>query len=183
MIFVTSNKHKFQEISRMMEKNGITVEWKRMKYEEIQADTTEEISLDSARKLSASIGEPFFLEDTGIFVDSLGGFPGPYSSYVISKIGNSGILRLLEGRGRSAYFLTVITYFDGRQYHQFSGKLTGQIAQSERGGSGFGYDPIFIPDGFSITLGEMDLESKNEISHRSKALRAFIDHLRGNGGI
>ncbi len=183
MIFVSSNKHKFLEISRMMENKGITVEWKRMKYEEIQADTTEEISLDSARKLSASIGEPFFLEDTGIFLDSLGGFPGPYSSYVQSKIGNSGILRLIEGRNRSAYFLTVITYFDGRLFHQFSGKLNGTIAQSERGNLGFGYDPIFIPDGFDITLGEMELESKNRISHRSKALQALVDYLLANHGI
>lgn len=183
MIFVTSNQHKFLEINRMMGYSGISVSWKKMKYEEIQADTTEEISLDSARKLSSVIDEPFFLEDTGLFIDSLRGFPGPYSSYVQSTIGNSGILHLLGGLDRSAYFLTVITYYDGRQYVQFSGKLVGTIADSERGRSGFGYDPIFQPEGQRETLGEMDIEKKNSISHRSKAAKAFIEYLTNGSSV
>ncbi len=178
--FVSSNRHKFVEIKAMMDEYNIGISWIRMKYEEIQADTTEEISMDSARKLAGLRGKPFFLEDTGLFIASLNGFPGPYSSYVSKRIGNPGILRLLDGLDRDAVFLTVITYWDGNRYYQFSGKLEGQILKVERGDNGFGYDPIFVPLGKEVTLAEMTVEEKNEISHRSRALKKFIDHMKQN---
>ncbi|MEM0158040.1 MAG: XTP/dITP diphosphatase [Thermoplasmataceae archaeon] len=179
ILFVTSNSHKFQEIRELLKQYGIEIEWMNIKYEEIQASTTEEISADSAHKLASLIKRPFFIEDTGLYIEALNGFPGPYSSYVFSSIGNKGILKLLDGIGRNAEFRTVITYFDGAQYFQFTGKLHGTIADRERGNSGFGYDPIFIPDGGKETLGEMDLSQKNLISHRASAARLFADYIKG----
>lgn len=152
-----------------------------MKYEEIQADTTEEISQDSARKLISKIGAPFFIEDTGLYIISLRGFPGPYSSYVQSTLGNQGILLLMGGKDPTAFFLTVITYFDGKRLHQFPGKLQGKISSDARGEKGFGYDPIFIPAGHKMTLAEMSIEEKNKISHRSIAVREFLRFLNGIG--
>lgn len=151
-----------------------------MKYEEVQADTTEEVSRKSCEHLIEKVEGDFFLEDTGLFIRSLKGFPGVYSSYVQSTIGNPGILRLLEGRGREAFFKTVLTaYFDG-SILQFTGILEGSIAFEERGGEGFGYDPIFVPAGNVRTLAEMDLEDKNSISHRFAAVKELADHLLKN---
>ncbi len=176
--FVTSNQHKFMEIKEVFRREGIAIEWIKKKYEEIQADNTEYISLDSARKLSSEIKGRFFLEDTGLYIDSLKGFPGPYSSYVAGTIGNEGILRLIEGLDRSCHFLTVITYFDGGSYLQFSGILKGHISIEIKGNGGFGYDPVFIPEGHKLTLAEMDIGMKSSISHRSIATQKFISHLR-----
>lgn len=178
--FVTSNEHKFLELQETFRDSGINIEWIRRKYEEIQGDSTEEISLDSARKITHEINGRFFLEDTGLYIDALNGFPGPYSSYVAGTIGNTGILKLIQGLDRSCRFLTVITYFDGHEFFQFDGMLRGSISKEIRGKGGFGYDPIFIPDGQSITLAEMGIETKSSISHRSLAAQRFISHLMGS---
>lgn len=177
MLFVTSNEHKFMEIRKQLEPAKIEITWKQAEYEEIQADTTGEVSLDSAMKLSARMGEPFFIDDTGLYIDALNGFPGPYSSFVFRTIGNDGILRLVNGGERSARFITVITYFDGKDLHQFEGTVEGQIALEPRGSSGFGYDPIFIPEGSEKTLGEMPVEEKTLVSHRALAVSRFSDYL------
>ena len=183
MIFVTSNQHKYNEISSIMQTGGFKVQWRKMKYREIQADTTAEISLDSAKKLAPLLEEEFFLEDTGLYIAALNGFPGPYSSYVQDTIGNSGILRLMDGSSRSAFFLTVITFYDGTDFHQFSGRLGGSIALEIAGKGGFGYDPIFIPEGESQTLGQLPESAKNSISHRRRAVTAFMEFLTGSGHV
>ncbi|GGM67389.1 non-canonical purine NTP pyrophosphatase [Thermogymnomonas acidicola] len=179
--FVTSNQWKFNEISEACRRKGIEVEWVRMKYEEIQADDTEEIARTSCERVSAQLGSGFFLEDTGLYVGALGGFPGPYSSYVSKTIGNAGLLKLLEGKERGAYFLTVIAYFDGTVVRTFRGILEGTIADAPRGSNGFGFDPVFIPSGHSRTLAEMSTSEKNMISHRSSALSRFLEYLAGRG--
>ncbi len=172
--FITSNEHKFQEISRKLENSGFSIEWIKLTYEEIQADDTSEISADSAKKLSTRINDPFFLEDTGLYIDSLNGFPGPYSSFVSKKIGNPGILKLLDGKDRTARFITVITYCEDKKFYQFTGILEGNISKETMGSGGFGFDPIFIPKGFDRTLSEISIDEKNSISHRTQALNQLI---------
>lgn len=176
--FVTSNGNKFQEVKELMEAQKIDIQWHQLRYEEIQADTTGEISRDSCAKLSLKLEGKFFLEDTGLYIDPLNGFPGPYSSYVQKTIGNKGILRLLHNNGRDAAFLTVVSYWNGKEVIQFSGELKGKISYTERGQSGFGYDPIFIPAGYEKSLAEMTITEKNILSHRSIAVSKFIDYLR-----
>lgn len=177
---VTSNKHKFEEIRALFKESGIDLKWQELTYEEIQADDTYAISLDSCRKLVSSVKSPFFMEDTGLYIDALGGFPGPYSSYVSRTIGNSGILRLLNNAERSARFITVVSYYDGSSILQFDGILRGKISYESRGGKGFGFDPIFVPDGSEQTLSEMDIEVKNMLSHRSMAISKLITYLKKN---
>lgn len=179
MIFVTHNKHKFEEIKELFRRNDLVLEWKNLEYEEIQADTTEEISRRSCEALSEIIDGDFFLEDTGLYISALNGFPGPYSSYVIQKIGLDGIIRLLEGRERSACFLTVVSLYKNGKTMQFHGKSNGMISMAARGTHGFGYDPIFIPEEAVKTLSEMDLEGKNSVSHRARAVKKLIDYLLG----
>ena len=151
-LFVTSNEHKFKEIKASMDKAGLDLQWDRAHYTEIHADTTAEISLESARRLSERIKTAFFLEDTGLYIDSLNGFPGPYSSYVASTIGNEGILNLVAGKERKARFLTVITYCKNGVFTQFDGILEGSISQRISGSHGSGFDPAFIPEGQDLTL-------------------------------
>lgn len=176
-LFITSNEHKYEEVSNFLRKAGIEVKWKRKKYVEIQGNTTSEISMDSASRLMSEFDEDFFLEDTGLYIDSLEGFPGPYSSYVASTIGNQGILNLLKGKDRAAKFLTVITYCRKGECHQFEGSLEGEISNHISGNLGFGFDPVFIPKGIGRTLAEMSLEEKNSISHRIRALSKLVYFL------
>ena len=123
---------------------------------------------------------PIFVEDAGLFIDSLSGFPGPYAAYVYNTIHNSGILKLMEDMvDRHATFQSIIAYCDDQPQMQpecFEGESEGQITLSERreqGKSGFGFDPIFQASGSGKTFAEMTLEEKNGYSHRAMAIRKF----------
>ena len=109
------------------------------------------------------------IEDDGLHIDSLDGFPGPYSSYVQKTIGNQGIINLVK-TDRSAKFVSNIIYHDKYCFKSFEGKLFGTISKSEKG-NGWGFDPLFIPKNQKQTYGE--LTDKNNISHRYKALKKF----------
>lgn len=174
---ITSNRHKFEEIREMFLEAGLDLEWKQMKYEEIQADSTEEVSRDSCVKLSGMMKGDFFIEDTGLFIDVLGGFPGVYSSYVQKTIGNTGIIRLMNGKSSSARFKTVVSACIDGSIHQYTGLSEGRISLVEAGEKGFGYDPIFVPEGESRTLAEMSVNEKNSVSHRSRAVAQLIKAL------
>jgi XTP/dITP diphosphohydrolase len=149
-----------------------------IKYPEEQLDSLEEVAKKSAYYVREIIKGDFFLDDSGIFINELKGFPGVYSSYVNKTIGNPGILKLMENaRDRSAQFSTCIAYYDGT-VNLFVGKTSGTISTTERGRNGFGFDPIFIPDGYEETYAEMPLEKKNSLSHRFKAANLFLEFLK-----
>jgi XTP/dITP diphosphohydrolase len=167
--FVTSNKGKYAEVQAIFGE----VEQRDIGYAEIQADTLEEVALYGMLEVAARLHGPVMLEDAGLFVDALQGFPGVYSAYVQKTIGNAGILRLMEGqKNRSAYFKSVVAYAEpGMETVLFSGEVHGQIGFEARGKKGFGYDPIFYVG--EMSLAEMDLEKKNQISHRAASMRAL----------
>lgn len=178
MLFITSNEGKFREASEMAKKFSIDIEWLKMEYEEPQGDDLEEIATKSAKILSREIRRPFFIEDSGLFIESLNGFPGPYSSYVFKTIGNRGVLRLMEGvENRKAYFKAVIAFYDGKEIRTFDGVVHGEISMQIRGEGGFGFDPIFLYG--RRTFAEMG-EEKNLFSHRRKALEKFFSWLKEN---
>ena len=177
MILVTSNKHKFEEIAAMFRIAEIPLEWKHVKYEEIQEDTTEMISYRSCVEVRKALHDDFFLEDTGLYVPALHGFPGPYSSYVNATIGYAGLQRLVDGKDRIAYFKTVVSLSMHGEVIQFGGILKGSISSQAKGSTGFGFDPVFVPEGESMTLAEMDVETKNRLSHRGRAVAALIKYL------
>ena len=176
--FVTSNEHKFKEVSSIMKEVGIEVEWVKMEYLEPQSSDIEEISRFSASYIRDKYPlRNFFIEDTGLFIEGLRGFPGPYSSYVFKTVGNEGILKLMEGvRDRRAYFKTALSYVDdfGKVW-TFVSEVRGFISEESRG-SGWGYDPIFIPEGYDRTYAEMGME-KNKVSHRRFVVLSFLDWL------
>lgn len=133
-----------------------------------------EIARGKAGYAFRQLRTPLIVDDTGLFIDALKGFPGPYAAYVLNSIGNAGILKLMEGiPDRRARFTTGIAYADGRGIEVFTGTLEGTIALTPRGTGGFGYDPIFEIG--TRTLAEYPLGEKSRISHRARALCAFHD--------
>jgi len=167
--FVTSNNGKFAEARAIFE----DLVQRDIGYAEIQADTLEEVALYGMKEVAARLQGPVMLEDAGLFVEALKGFPGVYSAYVQKTIGNAGILRLMEGQeNRKAYFKSVVAYAEpGMETVMFSGEVHGQIGFEARGKKGFGYDPIFYVG--DVSLAEMDLVDKNKISHRACSMRAL----------
>ena len=127
---------------------------------------------------------PCFAEDAGLVIDSLDGRPGVLSARYAGdqknvKANIKKVLQELDGvADRKAHFIAVIAFFDGTNYQVFTGKIHGTILFELQGIEGFGYDPIFLPDGFQQSFGELSLDIKNKISHRAIALRQLIDWLR-----
>jgi len=171
--FVTSNKGKFVEAQAIF---GDLVQ-KNIGYNELQVDTLEEVVDFGMKEVMARLKGPVIIEDAGLFVDGLKGFPGVYSAYVQKTIGNNGILRLMEGiDDRRAAFKSVVGYAEPSiEPVVFRGELKGDIGFEPRGTGGFGYDPIFYVNGKS--LAEMRLEEKNRISHRAGSMKALKQWL------
>ena len=181
MRFATGNFHKYIEISEILSDYGIEVELSTVPKIEIQSESLEEIARKAVE--SVEVEGPVFVEDAGLFVEALNGFPGPYSSYVYSTIGCRGLLKLMEGvEDRRAHFKSVIALRLPRgEILLFKGVVEGEIAEEPRGTGGFGFDPIFIPSGYDRTFAEMDRAEKNRISHRGRATRAMAEWIYRKG--
>jgi len=169
LFFVSSNSHKYQEAKIILDSLGINLGFLKSNLEEIQSHSLDAIAMAKARNAFSKFKKPVIVEDDGLFIDSIDGFPGPYSSYVFKTIGNKGILNLLKNN-RKAKFVSIITYCDKTVLQSFEGKLNGKISKTQKG-KGWGYDPLFIPNNSKKTFAE--LNNKNELSHRYKALRKF----------
>ena len=169
LFFVSSNNHKYQEAKIILNSLGINLGFLKSNLEEIQSNSLDAIAMTKARDAFSKFKKPVIVEDDGLFIDSIDGFPGPYSSYVFKTIGNRGILDLLKNK-RKAKFDSIITYCDKTILQSFEGKLNGRISKTQKG-KGWGYDPIFIPNNSVKTFAEMN--DKNELSHRYKALKKF----------
>ena len=175
--FVTSNRSKFMEVSRILSKHGISVVHADIELVEIQDEDIEKVAVAKAEGAYSMLKQSLIVEDDGLFIRALRGFPGVYSSYVFGCIGNEGILKLLDGvDDRYAEFVSVIVYCSDRESMVFKGVRRGIIADTIRYGryAGWGYDPIFIPESEEFSYAEM-YNRKDELSHRSIALRAFIE--------
>lgn len=175
----TSNPHKVAEARYVLGKYSISVERKDVKKLEVQADDVEKIAEEAARRLCELGEEMTAVEDAGLYITALNGFPGPYSEYVYRTLGIPGVLKLMAGVGdRSAYFKSAVAICAGGSVRVFVGVAEGVIAEEPRGSGGFGFDPIFIPRGYSKTFAEMTLEEKSEISHRGRAFKALAEWMK-----
>ncbi|MGB0855869.1 MAG: RdgB/HAM1 family non-canonical purine NTP pyrophosphatase [Nitrosopumilus sp.] len=169
LFFISSNRHKYQEAKKILNIFGIRLGFSKYALEEIQSSLLKDIALKKAKNAFSKYKKPIMIEDDGLFINSLDGFPGPYSSFVFQTIGNDGILKLLKNN-RTAQFVSIITYCDKNNLRSFVGRLDGTITKSPKG-KGWGYDPIFIPKKMKKTFAE--IKNKNELSHRYKALKKF----------
>lgn len=174
--FVTSNVHKFQEARRILSEYKLATAKLKVEALEIQDDSLENIAKFSALDAVKNCGLPVFVEDAGLFIEDLKGFPGPYSKYVYNTVRLEGILKLMKDiENRSAHFKSVVAFATPEEEPIcFVGKVEGKISFQEQGTFGFGYDPIFVPhEGDGRTFAEMTTTEKNGYSHRGDALRKF----------
>jgi len=182
LLFITSNLGKVQETKKKFESIGISIVQKNLGYPEIQADSLEEVAISGCQWVQSKIHDPFILEDAGLFIDALHGFPGVYSSYVYHTIGLQGVLDLLQSveiKKRTATFRSVYAYQEiDKDPHLFIGECQGIITAQMKGAKGFGYDPIFLANGVKKTFAEMSTDEKNTISHRGASLAKLLEFLK-----
>ena len=184
LFFASSNENKFQEAERILSDLGVQINFYKTILEEIQSNGLNDIAEKKAINAYDLIQKPVIIEDDGLFINSLNGFPGPYSSYAYDTIGNKGIMNLLENsKVRDANFVSIIAYCDNDYgVKLFESSIPGKISSViEKGG--WGYDPIFIPDGESKTYA--NVSDKDKFSHRSASLKKFsnwfLDKQKDNG--
>jgi XTP/dITP diphosphohydrolase len=180
IFFATNNINKFNEARKLLAEYKITVGMLRVKTLEIQSESIEEIAKTSVLQAFEKCNLPIIVEDAGLFIGALNGFPGPYAAYAYKTIGNKGILKLMEDvENKKAKFQSVIAYYSSKLKSPicFKGEVSGKITREERkGNSGFGFDPIFEPSNSAgKTFAEMTISEKNKHSHRAKALRKFAE--------
>lgn len=184
--FATNNAKKIEEVKASLGSDFAIVSLKDIGcHEELPetGNTLNHNAFQKARFVKENYGVDCFADDTGLEVESLNGDPGVYSGRYSGEPRSDErnielLLKNLEGKeDRKARFRTVIALIlDGKEY-AFEGIASGEIIEEKIGGGGFGYDPIFRPDGYSRTFAELTLEEKNQISHRGKAVRALIEFL------
>jgi XTP/dITP diphosphohydrolase len=188
LVFATNNAHKLEEISAIL---GDKVEILSLKDIHCQvdipetADTLEGNSLLKAQYIREHYGMDCFADDTGLEVEALNGAPGVYSARYAGGEGHdseANMKRLLkeleEKENRKARFRTVIALILNGEVHQFEGTVEGHILREKRGSSGFGYDPVFVPEGYTESFAELGEEIKNQISHRARAVQKLAEFLK-----
>lgn len=187
LVFATNNAHKLEEIRAILG-NSIEI----LSLADIHchadipetADTLEGNARQKSRYVYEHYGLDCFADDTGLEVESLGGAPGVHSARYADGQGHASqanmnkLLKEMEEKNdRKAQFRTIISLIEKGEERQFEGIVKGQITREKRGESGFGYDPIFQPDGYETTFAELGSDIKNRISHRARAVAALCDYL------
>lgn len=177
--FATSNQHKYEEVKNLIE-NEVPLKIVHFPVDLIEIQDSSASVIAKSSLLYTDVLKSknnIFVEDSGIQINALNGFPGPYSSYIFSTIGLKGIIKLLNNvQDRSANFISVIALKINNQIDIFEGTIKGEISEtiSEQG---WGYDPIFIPEGKSCTFGELGKEKLTH-SHRYRSTVKLIDFLK-----
>ena len=175
--FATSNKHKFREAAEILSNYGINLKHFYFRHSEIRSDSIVKIAIEAVDAAYAKLKKPVFVEDTGLFIESLKGFPGTYSRWVLERIGCEGLLQLMKNnKNRYAEFRACISFKNGRTAKTFLGTCKGMIAEKKQGKSGFGYDSVFFPKGKKRTFAE-DTDVKKSLSHRKVALTKLASFL------
>lgn len=175
LTFVTSNENKFREVSSIL---GYEMERKEIDLTEIQDIETDNVVESKVKEAYNKIGGPVIVEDTGIFLEAWDGFPGALIKWVLKAKWDEGIYELVSTQdNKKAYAKTSVGYYDGNELKVFSGIVKGQICEP-RGSTDFGWDTVFVPEGYNESFSEMGREGKNKISMRKKAfekLREFLE--------
>lgn len=187
LVFATGNIHKLQEVQGLFKEGFALSCLKDVNITEEIPETADNLidnALQKARYVYEKCGIPCFADDTGLEVDALGGAPGVYSARYAgeqkdSKLNMLLLLNNMNGKtNRNARFRTIIAYIDeNAQEHIFEGEIKGKIIENMAGTNGFGYDPIFVPEGYDKTFAELSSEIKNTISHRARAMEKFLSYI------
>ncbi len=187
IVFATNNRHKLEELRQI-----VGDDWNILSLADIccseelpeTADTLEGNAEMKARYVKEHYGYDCFADDTGLEVEALGGAPGVRSARYATdghdSVANMALLLTnLEGQeNRKARFRTVIALIENTELTTFTGVVNGKIIETPAGAGGFGYDPLFVPDGWTKTFAEATAEEKNAVSHRGRATRKLIEYLK-----
>lgn len=178
LLLATSNLHKAQSIQVLL---GRPVDHVALDIPEIQAVAVAEVIEAKARAAYDLVGKPVLVEDTSLAIHAWQGLPGALIRWFLETVGNEGICTMLQGYAETAATAeTALGFYDGATFHAFSGKVEGQIARQPRGNNGFGWDPIFIPNGWDKTFAEMEPEESTTVSMRSIAVLQLRNFLQGS---
>ncbi|MBR4088678.1 MAG: RdgB/HAM1 family non-canonical purine NTP pyrophosphatase [Bacteroidales bacterium] len=192
IVFATGNQHKVVEAQKALGDSFALIMPKELGLTEDipeDGDTLEKNAIQKAEYLWNKFGKNCFADDTGLEVDALGGAPGVYTARYAGpdKGSDANMEKLLaelsavearEGNiSRTARFRTVVALIMNGELKTFEGVMEGEITRARSGSEGFGYDPVFIPQGYNCTIAEISLDEKNAISHRGKAMRALAEYL------
>ncbi len=186
LCFATNNGHKLGEVNALLNGKIELVSLKEIGCAEELAETTGTISGNSQQKAEyvfKNYSVNCFADDSGLEVEALNSAPGVDSAIYAGPQRSHDdnmelLLKNLDGiTNRRARFVTVITLFLDGKIQQFEGEVKGKILNTRKGNGGFGYDPVFMPDGFLVTLAEMTMEEKNKISHRAKAIEKLVKFI------
>ncbi|CAM4050440.1 non-canonical purine NTP diphosphatase [Flavobacterium sinopsychrotolerans] len=187
LVFASNNKNKIQELQSMLPETITIVSLESIGcFEDIPetADTIEGNAIQKANYVTEKFGYDCFADDTGLEVDALNGEPGVFSARYAGEQRNADdnmnklLVALLDKNNRKAQFKTVIALNLNGKQHLFTGIAKGEITLEKIGNQGFGYDPIFQPEGFPETFAQLSLDIKNKISHRGKATQQLITFLK-----
>lgn len=179
IVVVTGNKGKAAEIEAI---TGYLVEAVNLDIQEVQSLDVEVVAKEKALAAYRQLSRPVVVDDTGMTIEALKGLPGALVSWFLDTLGPEGIVRLIVGESnRKASVSTCIGYADATGAYTFVGTIYGALTTEPRGAGGFGYDPIFVPDGQDRTYAEMTSEEKNAQSMRKEALIKFRDFLGSRG--
>lgn len=175
ILFITGNSKKAEEVAAI---TGFDVSAKNLDIPEIQSLDVEEVAKAKALSAFKLTNSPVIVDDTGMNIDALNGLPGALVAWFLDNLKPEGILKILSGeKNRKASVCTCIAYADQTGVFAFTGTIKGEVSESLKGENGFGYDPIFIPNGSDKTYAEMTAEEKNEISMRKIALLKFKEFM------
>ena len=181
LLFATGNRHKFDEVSKVLAEFGIELGQEKMDLVEIPSDSLEEIALHKAKQAFAKLKQPLIAEDTGFFMEAYKGFPGTNPKWVVERIGLEGILKLASGKSRKGYFQTVICFIESPEsYRFFEGKMHGKLSKKiiNPNADTMPYNKIFIPDGDKRVLAEMSEKEKLSFLQRTIATRKLGKWLK-----
>ena len=189
LVFATHNQNKLTEVAKMFPNDIELLSLSQIDFNKDIPETELTLKGNAQLKVDA-IRETgvlnCFSDDSGLFVNALNGEPGVFSARYSGKrhsdTNNDLLLRNMQNiKSRSACYKSVFCLFFRGQHYFFEGLLNGKIAHEAKGSNGFGYDPIFVPDGYTSTLGELSEVIKLELSHRTKALNKMIEFIALNG--
>jgi XTP/dITP diphosphohydrolase len=178
--FVTSNKSKFLEAESIFKPSEIKLVQANLELDEPNIINQKEVILEKARKAFDKIKKPVIVDDTAIYFVAYNNFPGTLTKDLIKHVGYDGIIMLLNGLEKDAYFQTMVCYKDKKICKVFSGKWKGKIINevSKKVNPDWSYNSIFLPQGFSMPLSEIAMEERVKHSHRKKALLKLLNYLR-----
>jgi XTP/dITP diphosphohydrolase len=176
VLFISGNKWKVREVSDMLSSWEISVKQQEIDVDEIQEKDVEKVARKKAEDLFNIVKVPLLVEDTGLHLEAMNGYPGSLIKHFLVAMDNSGVIRFLEGRSRNATAVTVFAYCDEKgMVHTFRGEKQGRICDDIKVSSDFDWDCMFIPEGYEQTYAEIGAETKNGISQRRIALEKFAE--------